>query len=66
MDIAEFKEKRIELEKNLAVAIQNLTAQFNIDTGLPVESVYVDIARLSSHGEPDRYVVIGTKVDVDI
>lgn len=66
MDIVEFKEKRIELEKNLAVAIQNLTEQFNIDTGLPVKSVYVDITRLISHGEPDCYVVIGAKVDVDI
>ena len=66
MDILEFQKKRLALEKNLAIAIQNLTEQFNIDTGLPVKSVYVDIAGLSSHGEPDRYVVIGTKVDVDI
>lgn len=66
MDIVEFKEKRIELEKNLAVAIQNLTGQFNIDTGLPVKSVYVDITCLSLHGEPDRYVVIGAKVDIDV
>lgn len=66
MDIKELQARRTKLERDISAATQKLISEFENETTLQVTDIKTDIHRDEAMGQPVRFVVGGTKVDLDI
>lgn len=66
MDIKELQARRAKLERDISAATQNLINEFEVETTVQVTSTRTDIHRTEAMGEPARFIVGGTEVDLNI
>ena len=58
MDVVELKDKRIELEGNIALQVAELVSKFRKETGISIENVSVYMARVTAMGDSqEEYIV---------
>lgn len=66
MDIKELQARRKKLERDISATTQALINEFEAETTVQVTSTRTDIHRTEAMGEPVRFIVGGTEVDIDI
>lgn len=66
MDIKELQARRAKLERDISTTTQDLINEFERETAVQVTSTRTDIHRTEAMGEPVRFIIGGTEVDLDI
>lgn len=61
----EIEAKKQDLEQRIAAVVQTEISQWQQENNLPVREVYIDLQDVSTMGEPKRYEVTGTSIDLD-
>lgn len=61
----EIEAKKQDLEQRIAAVVQVEISQWQQENNLPVREVYIDLQDVSTMGEPKRYEVTGTSIDLD-
>ena len=59
MDVVELKDKRIELEGNIALQVAELVSKFRKETGISIENVSVYMARVTAMGDSQEEYIVG-------
>lgn len=66
MDIKELQARRKKLEHDISATTQTLINEFEAETAVQITGTRTDIHRTEAMGEPVRFIVGGTEVDLDI
>ena len=66
MDVKELQARRDKLERDISAATQKLINDFEGETTLQVTDIKTDIHCVEAMGEPIRFIVGETKVDLNI
>ena len=66
MDIKELPLRVAQLERDISAATQKLINEFEGETTLQVTDIKTDIHCVEAMGEPIRFIVGETKVDLNI
>lgn len=61
----EIEAKKQDLEQRIAAVVRAEISQWQQENNLPVREVYIDLQDVSTMGEPKRYEVTGTSIDLD-
>ncbi|MEK5750818.1 hypothetical protein V3519_02055 [Acinetobacter variabilis] len=61
----EIEAKKQDLEQRITAVVQAEISQWQQENNLPVREVYIDLQDVSTMGEPKRYEVTGTSIDLD-
>ena len=61
----EIEAKKQDLEQRIAAVVQAEISKWQQENNLPVREVYIDLQDVSTMGEPKRYEVTGTSIDLD-
>jgi len=67
MEIKVFKKRKQMLERDLAVAVQNLVMTFEDETGYSPNSIYVNcIATREMQEKRERYIIGEVRTNIDL
>ncbi|MCH7307567.1 hypothetical protein EAH57_15615 [Acinetobacter sp. 2JN-4] len=63
--IHEIEEKKTDLEQRISDAVQVEIMAWQKENELPVQNIYIDLANVTTLGEPKTYSVASVSVDID-
>lgn len=62
VSVVEFKKRKQALEKALTVQIAELVNQFETETGVNIQDIYLNFTDVSEIDRPDKYVFTSVTV----
>ncbi|AMX20171.1 hypothetical protein [Acinetobacter pittii] len=65
MMLKEIEQKKAQLEQELMQLVSDKVNEWQSENNLPIKSIYIDLADVTSLGGNKKYIVSGASVDID-